>query len=387
MKFKKRHLFLILLTTVSFVTLTATSSFSWSLLSMFSPKQFTDKDLLKLLNAEGNGTLELLPEMNPDDFFASCENLSILQEQEVRKYLYIYLTTGRPYVIRAIENSKMYLPEMEELFNNNPDIHPDMIYIPLLESAFNPKAVSRTKATGMWQFVASTAAPLGLRKDNYVDERYDVTKSTDAAIRHIRYLHNTLKNWELVIAAYNGGAGHITRSINKSGTSDFWELVNKGAFREETNQYVPRFAALLIIYKNQEMFGLTEELKSDSPAENEYVTFENPVTLSDVAKYGDTDISTLRKLNPELLRNITPPYEKNYTLKIPKESKEKLEQSKEKKLSYIEFNKIIIYKVKKGDNLGSIARKHKTTLNKIAIVNSMSRPYRIKPGQLLYIPI
>lgn len=308
---------LVAVLTIGFIFAFDKATFSWSFFDLFSGKEYSEEELNKILNLDPDQDVKFLPELGSKDFFEACDDLSICRQPEVRKYLYLYLTKGRPYVIRSIENSKVYLPEIEKIFAENPDMPKDLMMLPLLESGFNPRAVSRTKAMGMWQFVSLTSGALGLKNDRWIDERRDVAKSTSAAIRHIRYLYKNLGSWNLVLAAYNGGAGHVKRSMSQQEDKYFWSLVNNRAFREETNQYVPRFAALLVIYKHQGMFGISDEIKQPVTGDITSVEFENPVSLYELSKMTGISIKDIRNLNPELKKNITPPYIKNYELNLP----------------------------------------------------------------------
>lgn len=334
MKYLKFSAVVILLTAV-FVLTFDKKSFSWSLFNLYSDAEYSEEQLEKVLNFNPDEDVLFLPKLEGKDFFTACDDLSICREPEVRKYLYVYLTKGRPYVIKAIENSNIYLPEIEKKFDENPDMPKDIMMLPLLESAFNPKAVSRTKAMGMWQFVKNTSKMLGLQNNRWMDERRNVEKSTDAAIRHIRYLHKALGSWDLVLAAYNGGAGHVKRSMEKQNETDFWTLVNTRSFREETNQYVPRFAALLVIYKHQKMFGIDKEIEKNDSLKYEDIELKNPVSLNEIARISGCKVKDIRELNPELKRNITPPHIKNYTLRLPSEAAEIV---KKEKKNYITSN-------------------------------------------------
>lgn len=331
-------------------------------------------------------TFYFLPPVENGDFFESINDLSICKNKQVRKYIFLYLTDGRDFLNAAITRSNRYLKTVEDVFNNNKDIPKDISLLPLLESAFNPYAVSRSKAVGMWQFLKNTSRPLNLKVNNWVDERRDVEKSTIAAIRHLRCLYSTFGSWELALAAYNGGAGQVKRAMRKSKSKTFAQLHASGALKKETSEYVHRFAAMLILYKNQKFFDIETETVQTFQAESESIVFEYPVKINYVSKLTGIPIETLRLMNPELKQNITPLYENKYTLRIPKGCKEILEANISS-LYEIKYSKLKKHIVKKGECISRIAVLYKTEVKKIVLINNLKSPEAIKPGLELYIPI
>ncbi len=312
----------------------AKNLFTRSLFNLFIDKAYTVEGLERVENFDPEKDILFLPDLENKDFFQSVGDLSICRRRVVRKFVYIYLTTGRDYVKRSIENSDRYLGIIEDIIKEN-DFPMDISLLPLLESGFNPYAVSRSKAVGLWQFIRGTSVRFGLKTDRWIDERRDIEKSTHAAINHLKNLYTIFNNWELTLAAYNGGAVHVKRSMQKTGKSNFWELRKTDSLSKETNEYVARFAALLIIYKNQEVFNIHDELNLIEPPETEKIVLEYPVNIHHISKISGTSVGILRKLNPQLKRNLTPPYYKKYTLRLPIEAKERL---KKKQKIYIELS-------------------------------------------------
>lgn len=359
--------------------------FSRSLFNLFMDKVYTEEGLERVVNFDPDNDILFLPELENKDFFQSVNDLSICRRREVRKFVYIYLTTGRNYVKRSIENSDSYLRVIEEIIKKN-DIPMDISLLPLLESGFNPYAVSRSKAVGLWQFIQGTSMRFGLKTDRWLDERRDIEKSTHAAIRHLKNLYNIFDNWELSLAAYNGGAGHVKRAMLKTGKECFWELRKTGRLCRETSEYVARFAALLLIYKNQEIFDIEDELNLIEIPETEKIVLEYPVNINRISKISGISARTLRKLNPQLKRNITPPYYKKYTLRLPAEAKERLK--KNKKIIYrIKFTRLKRHTVRKGESIYKIAKRYRIRPTSIIMINDLKNPNLIYPGFKLYIPI
>lgn len=327
-----------------------------------------------------------LPELENKDLFASIDDLSISRKKEVRKFLNLYLSRGRGFTVRGIERSSLYKDKIDQIFAENPDIPADLAFLPLLESGFNPVAVSRSKAVGLWQFMSNTSAPLGLQNTKWIDDRCDIEKSTKAAISHLRNLHRTFGSWELALAAYNGGGGHVRRAIEKAGGAwDYWTLLEHDVLHRETSEYVPRFIALLLIYKNQDFFGIADDINPREPIVSDIVTIKHPVTLNSISRFSGVPTETIRRFNPELRSNQTPPTNNGYALKLPPEGAQKLESNLEQ-LYKQRIRTTKSYTIKKGDTLSSIALRNKTTVAAIKKANNIKNVDKIPPGKTLKIP-
>jgi len=210
----------------------------------------------------------------------------------------------------------------------------------------------------LWQFLSNTSRPLGLRKNRWIDERRNVKKSTEAAIRHLKHLHKRFNSWELALAAYNGGGGYLLRLMHKTGINNFWELKDKGLLKKETAEYVPRFIALTIIYKNQKLLGIAPEIEKSKMVETENFVLKKAVSINYLARLSGVSVKKIKELNPELTRGITPPGIKNYSIKLPTEGIEKL-KSNRKKIYRYSYSYFIKYRVKSGDCISKIAKRYK----------------------------
>ena len=142
---------------------------------------------------------------------------------EVRRTIRYFQTEGRHVLALWLSRSSRYLPMIREVFSEF-DLPQDLAYKAMIESGFNPRAYSRARAAGLWQFMGHTARLYGLRRNTWIDERRDPEKSTRAAARHIKHLHRLFPDWRLVIAAYNCGQGRLDQVIRRSGTRDFWQM-------------------------------------------------------------------------------------------------------------------------------------------------------------------
>jgi membrane-bound lytic murein transglycosylase D len=197
----------------------------------------------------------------------------------------------------------------------------DLVYLSMIESGFNPNARSRVNAVGLWQFMAPTARGYGLRVDDYVDERRDPEKSTDAALRYLRDLHEQLGSWYLAAAAYNGGDGRVSRALaaetgRRKGESeeDFWRIRHR--LPRETREYVPLMLAAALVGKQPEKYGLGE-VERWMPLRADTVSVPGGTELGTVARAAGVDEHEVTRLNPHLVRKMTPPGKKAFSVRIP----------------------------------------------------------------------
>ncbi|HET7343268.1 MAG TPA: lytic transglycosylase domain-containing protein, partial [Methylomirabilota bacterium] len=181
----------------------------------------------------------------------------------------------------------------------------ELAYTAMIESGFNPLAVSRVGAKGMWQFMAQTARLYGLRVDSWIDERLDPEKSTIAAASYLRDLYNLFGSWALAQAAYNAGEVKVSRAIRATGSSDFWALARSKYLKRETKEFVPQIHAATLIGEDPSHYGF-EFTQTEAPAV-EVVTVPASTDLRRLAARSGITVETLRALNPVLVRPITPP--------------------------------------------------------------------------------
>ena len=331
---------------------------SWGLFNLFKDDTFSRDSLDRIEAFDPDRDILFLPRLEGKDLFASISDLSICRRPEVRKHIYLYLTAKRGYLLRALEQSRRYEDTVRRIFKNNSDIPEDIALLPLLESGFNPFAVSSSKAVGLWQFVFNTSTPLGLRTDRWIDERRNIEKSTEAAIRHFRNIRGCFPDWELTLAAYNGGAGYVKRAMTAAACNDFWKLRERGLLREETSEYVPKFIALLVIHKNQRLFGIHDEINTVKQEKVEYFELRRPVPLEALARVAGVPVQTIRELNPELCGAMTPPDIIPYPINLPSSLIARL-ASRENELYRQGVSAVTTHRVRRGETVASIARLYK----------------------------
>ncbi|HXD18406.1 MAG TPA: transglycosylase SLT domain-containing protein [Vicinamibacterales bacterium] len=303
-----------------------------------------------------------------------------------RVLAYIELFQGRlhDFIDEGMRRGSKYLPMIQNVFRAE-GLPLDLAFVPLVESAFKPNALSRVKAKGVWQFMTGTAKENGLRHDWYIDERSDVEKATVAAAKYLRTLNRIFDgDWHLALASYNGGPGRMQRAIKRVGIDDFWKLSEKPrVLPRETREYVPMILAAIVIARNPAQYGFSFE-SEEAPA-FETVTLPRPVDLRRVAEWTDTTIDQIQALNPELRRWTTPLKDKDYELKVPAGTADvvaaKLTDAPAADLASLKY-----YTVKRGETLLGIARKLRVSKVDLAEANDIKATARVAPGQKLMVP-
>ena len=273
-----------------------------------------------------------------------------------------------------------YQPLIEQIFVEF-GLPKELTYLSLVESGFNPRAYSRARASGPWQFMKSTGRIYGLTVDWHVDERRDPIKSTVAAAVHLRDLYDRFGSWPLALAAYNAGSGKISRAIQKTGTRDFWTIARTRLIRRETKQYVPKFMAAMIIATHPTLFGFHP--RSQAVHQYEEIPLNVPIHLRSVAKETGIPFEELRRLNPELRRSIVPPDRDGYSLKVPMGTAGRVEQAKSRMKKWTQPPpQRRWYRVRRGDSLSVIAHRFGTSVRQLKNLNGLSGNL-IRVGQRL----
>ena len=238
----------------------------------------------------------------------------IQQNDTVQRFLDQFQTGYRRAVVeRWLTRSGRFLPMILEVFRQK-GLPEELVFTAMIESGFDPVAVSRAGAKGLWQFMAPTARQYGLRVDRWLDERLDPEKSTVAAANYLKDLYTIFGSWDLVQAAYNAGEMKVIRAIKGTGTRDFWSLTNSRLLRDETKNYVPAIHAVTIISQEPEQYGFA--VTPDEPLSYERITVPKGTSLKHVATLSGISFDELVRLNSELRMKQTPP-DSPYHLKVP----------------------------------------------------------------------
>lgn len=183
------------------------------------------------------------------------QSLTVTVNAQVRAFLRRFTGTDRDLIEQALERAQIHLSMIRDVFHRF-GIPADLAFLAVVESRFDPLAVSRAGAAGLWQLMAPTARLLGLRVDDAIDERFDPEKSTIAAARHLRYLYGEFGSWLLAQAAYNAGEGPVRRAMEATHSRNFWALSRSPHLAQETRNYVPQVAAAILIGREPERYGL-----------------------------------------------------------------------------------------------------------------------------------
>ena len=312
----------------------------------------------------------------------SSHDLPLTVNDEVLSFLNFFQTPrGRAIVEAGLKRQGRY-KEMISRVLKEEGVPQDLIYLAQAESAFQPLALSRAGARGIWQFVAYRGQQYGLRRTWWIDERQDPEKATRAAAQHLRDLYGLFGDWYLAMAAYNCGPGNVQKGIERTGYADFWELYRRNVLPKETKNYVPIILALTLIAKDAAHYGV--QVDPDPPVATDVVKPGRAIDLRLVAETIDVDVETLRALNPPLLRLATPD-DPSFELHLPEGSAEKFSAE----IADIPADKWVSWRrhrVENGETLGSIAKKYHVTPAAIAEANSLERGAGLDPGEKLIIP-
>src|SRR5438128_8877209 len=227
----------------------------------------------------------------------------VVMNQHVTVFVDRFTTRHRDVVGLWFQRSPQYLGMIRPHFRSKglPD---ELAYTAMIESGFNPRAVSRAGAKGLWQFMAGTARLYGLRVDRWVDERLDPEKSTVAAAAYLRDLHRQFGSWALAQAAYNAGEMRVSRAIRLTGSSDFWDLKRTKHLRRETREFVPAIQAATIIGRDPDQYGF--EIGGEAWDDTERVSVPPSTALRRLSTGAGLSLQMLRALNPTRVRGITP---------------------------------------------------------------------------------
>ena len=312
----------------------------------------------------------------------TSHDLPLTVNDEVLSFLNFFQTPrGKAIVETGLRRSGRYRDMISRVLKEE-GVPQDLIYLAQAESAFQPLALSRAGARGIWQFVPWRGNEYGLKRSWWVDERQDPEKATRAAAQHLRDLYGLFGDWYLAMAAYNCGPGNVQKGVERTGYADFWELYRRNVLPRETKNYVPIIVALTLIAKDAAHYGVQTEL--DPPVPSDVVKPGRAIDLRLVAETIDVDTDTLRSLNPSLLRMATPD-DPSFELRLPKGTAQKFSAE----IADIPPEKWVSWRrhrVEAGETLTSLAKKYHVTAPAIAAANSLGRTDVLSPGDKLIIP-
>ena len=306
----------------------------------------------------------------------------------VKKHIEAYTGRLRNKVSFMLAAANFYMPLFEEALDAY-DLPLELKYLPIIESALNPKALSRQRASGLWQFMLRTGNIYGLDNNSLVDERRDPVKSTWAAVRYLKDLYNIYNDWNLVLAAYNCGPGNVNKAIRRAGgETDYWAIYP--FLPKETRGYVPGFIAANYVMTYYCEHGICP-MDSQLPAISDTIHVSKDLHLQQVASVCNIDIEQLRSLNPQFKKDIIPGNSKSYALQLPNNTAN-IFIEREDSIYAFEANKYLnkrktvavsesispknakgakYHKIRKGDTLGGIARTYGVSVRQIRELNGI----------------
>jgi len=309
-------------------------------------------------------------------------DLPLTVNDVVASYLNFFQTPrGRAIVETGLRRKGKYDDMIARVLREE-GVPQDLIYLAQAESAFQPLALSRAGARGIWQFVQWRGNEYGLKRTWWVDERMDPEKATRAAAQHLRDLYGLFGDWYLAIAAYNCGPGNVQKGVERTGYADFWELYKRNVLPRETKNYVPIILALTLIAKDAAHYGISVDPEQE--LETDVVKPGRAIDLRLVAETIDVDVATLRTLNPSLLRMATPD-DPAFILHLPKGTAATFSAE----IADIPADKWVSWRrhrVESGETLTSIAKKYRVTPGAIAAANDLEAGTGLEAGEKLIIP-
>ena len=308
-------------------------------------------------------------------------HIPLVRNKSVDQFISYFQNKGRRQFEIWLDRYFQYGPMLKEILNEY-ELPEELAYLAMIESGLNPKAYSRAKATGMWQFMYSTGKKYGLQRNWYIDERRDPEKATHAAAKFLLDLYKEFDHWYLALAAYNGGPGRVHRATRLHQTSDFWQL---HSLPRETRNYIPYYLAAAIIASNPTSYGF----KTPKTKQHKYevVEIKQSADLAVLANSAGTSLKTLKAYNPELRQSATP-VDVVYRLKIPVGKKEQFVTNFNSLPSDQRFApQYVAHKVKRGESLWTISKKYRVSIHDLAAVNKIRNRHRLSIGQKLTIPV
>ncbi len=331
----------------------------------------------------------------------SAPTYTVKHNDDVLRFLEHFQTGDRRAVVaRWLTRSGRYLPMILGVFKQK-GLPEELVFTAMIESGFNPIAVSRAGAKGLWQFMAPTARRYGLKVDRWLDERLDPEKSTVAAANYLRDLYTMFGSWDLVQAAYNAGEMTVARAIRGTGTSDFWALTQGRLLKQETKDFVPAIHAATLIGREPERYGFA--VTPEEPLRYEQVPVPKATSLTRIAASSGVPLEDLERLNPELRLKQTPP-DGSYALKVPLGSTSVIQAGLEREPAAsqaavqrrtIERSKrkapaahaaaARVHVVQPRETVSTIAKRYGVSAAELSRWNNLDKAGRIAPGDRLRI--
>ena len=314
-------------------------------------------------------------------------DLPLVVNDYVATYINFFANTqkGHNTLLHAFQRGGRYRAMIQRVMAEE-GMPQDLIYLAVAESGFNPRAIGPmtrfgTRAGGMWQFMPT--GDYGLKRNSYVDERFDPEKSTRAYARYMKFIYNELGDWYLAMGGFNWGTGNIQHAVQKTGYADFWELYRRNDLPGETKNYVPTILAAIIIANNPKQYGF-DEITLDPPVLTDTVTVNYSVDLRLISDIVNAPVDEIQALNPSLLRNVTPP-DDSFDLHLPAGTatlfQQRIARVPESKRASWRYHRVV-----PGDTLESIAQSYRVHPDDLAEANQLQSGQSLASIDALVVP-
>jgi membrane-bound lytic murein transglycosylase D len=313
--------------------------------------------------------------------------------KHVRAYIDVYTERRREHLSAIIARSELYFPMFEEYLAKY-NLPLELKYLAIVESALDPTAKSSSGAMGLWQFLYNAGRMFGLNVTSYEDERCDPEKSTDAACRYLAYLYQNLNDWQLALAAYNGGIGEIQKAMERSGgKKNYWEL--RPYLPDQVKGYVPAFIAVNYVMNHYKSHNIKPAPIQLSYADTDTVTIYRSLTFTQIANASGASIETICMLNPSYTKEMVPAYGNPVKITLPRKNiiqfireEKRLNTANKPEATIGAWRQpaaiTVYHTVARGEYFHSIAMKYQTTVEQIMKWNNL-KSKNLQTGQQLKI--
>lgn len=310
---------------------------------------------------------------------------------QVAQWIDFFTTKGRKNFVVWLRRGNELIPKLEDILDKN-GLPKDLVYLAMIESGFNNRAVSIDGAVGTWQFMPYTGRRYGLIINDWIDERRDPIKATQAAARYLTDLYTRFGSWHLAAGAYNCGEGCISKKLRKYGEdSSYFDLTSQGVINSQTANYVPKILAAMIIAKNPEKFGFETSDTAHNLTKTETIAVNRSISIADLAVNIGVDSKVLGDLNPALRVGITPPSEvlknNSFNLVIPS-SKFNLATDILDTLPEASQNRMVQAKINRRESLQKFSQRYHLSMSSLQKSNpGLRKTSLLKKGQYINVSL
>lgn len=325
---------------------------------------------------------EHLPANGPQVDVEAAASIPIPQHRTIDGALNYFTTRLKNDIQTSLLRSAQYRKMIDQALEEA-DLPKGLAYLPVIESAYMPELTSRAGAHGIWQFMPDTAREYGLRVDWWIDERADPEKSTRAAAGYLKDLYRRFNDWPLALAAYNCGPNRVQRTLEETGATTFWELVEASKLPKETRGYVPTFYATLLIASDPDTYGF--RLAPPADLDFKAVEVEGPLSLAYLAELTGIEEPRLKELNPALRRGAVPPG--RAAVRVPAEAapvvaaRARTMKNDDADVAFCSFT------LRRGDSVRKLAQALGTSPETILAMNGLRSESRVGQGDSIYLPV